>query len=49
MQQSTNIVRNNVDMDRDSIIKLKSEVRGNADQSVATISQLTDRISNLEA
>jgi len=27
MNQSTNIVRNNVDLDRDNILKLKSELR----------------------
>ena len=33
MQQSTNIVRNNVDIDRDNLIKLKAEVRVASEQS----------------
>ena len=33
MQQSTNIVRNNVDIDRDNLIKLKAEVRVTSEQS----------------
>ena len=47
--QSTNIVRNNVDIDRDSIIKLKSEIRGVNDQSALTNSNLNQRLSSLEA
>lgn len=33
---SSNMVRNNVDVDRDSIIKLKTDLRSTADQSNAT-------------
>lgn len=48
VNQSTDIVRSNVDLDRDNIIKLKSELRQNTDQSANTLSQLGARLTTME-
>ena len=48
VNQSTDIVRSNVDLDRDNIIKLKSELRQTSDQSANTLSNLSARLTQME-
>ena len=48
LHQSTNTVRNNVDIDRDNLIKLKSEVRNTSEYSQSTISGMNNRMTELE-
>lgn len=42
------MVQNNVEIDRESIIKLKSDLRNSSDNSQNTISMLTQRLQELE-
>ena len=48
LHQSTNTVRNNVDIDRDNLIKLKSDVRNTSEYSQSTISGMNNRMTELE-